>query len=101
MIFLNYTFSRPDGSKFFPIVIDAPNQQEQDPKNLKNMLEFISKNRSEGRQLILGLVDDSGIDFEGVVMCFDTKYFVLDEGSYQSATHEIKHYESINLAIRS
>lgn len=87
-------------STFFPIVIDAPNQQEQDPNNLKKMLKFISENRPAGSQLILGLVDDSGIEFEGKVICFDRKYSVLDEDAYGSTANEIKHYETINLTIR-
>lgn len=88
-------------STFFPIVIDAPNQQEQDQGNLKNMLEFISRNRPEGCQLILGLVDDAGIDFGGKVISFEKKYSVLDEEAYENIANEIKYYECINLAIQN
>lgn len=86
---------------FFPIVIDAPNQQEQDPKNLKKMLAFISNNRPKDHQLILGLVDDSGIDFEGKEVLFDRKYSVLEEETYEHIANEIKPYEVINLATRN
>lgn len=87
-------------STFFPIVIDAPNQQEQDSKNLKKMLEFISNNHPEKRQLILGLVDDSGIIFDGTVLLFNRKYSVLEEEAYGNIAKEIKPYETINLTIR-
>lgn len=37
----------------FPVVIDAPNQQEQDKKNLRKMLNFILESRPVDRQLIV------------------------------------------------
>ncbi len=85
---------------YFPIVIDAPNQQEQDPVNLKKMLNFILTNLPEGKQLVLGLVDDAGINFGGKVIIFDKKYSVLNEESYKDVTDEIKHFELENLAIQ-
>lgn len=85
---------------FFPIVIDAPNQQEQDPENLSKILNFISKKRPKNRQLIVGLVDDAGVKFEGDVISLDKKYSVLLEEKYESVTNEIRHFESVNLAIK-
>jgi len=85
---------------FFPIVIDAPNQQEQDPKNLRKMLEFILASRPLGKQLILGLVDDSGVEFNGKVINFSKKYSVLLEEEYDAVASEMRHYENINLTIQ-
>lgn len=84
---------------YFPIVIDAPNQQEQDKKNLKKMLNFILERRPISKQLILGLVDDAEVDFKGKVIVFDKKYSVLSESYYSEVASEIRHFETINLAI--
>ena len=84
---------------FFPIVIDAPNQQEQDKDNLNKILKFIKERRPKGKQLILGLVDSGDIDFEGKVLEFDKKYSVLNEDFYQTGAEIINHFESQNLAI--
>jgi len=84
---------------FFPIVIDAPNQQEQDKDNLNRMLKFIKKNRPKNKQLIVGLVESGDVDFEGSVIDFDRKYSVLSEDYYHSGVEEIRHFEALNLAI--
>ena len=84
---------------YFPIVIDAPNQQEQDKVNLKKILEFIVKNRPSEKQLILGLVDDAGVDFGGKLISLDKKFSVLNEESYEKVSNELRHFESVNLAL--
>ncbi|BFM18932.1 AAA family ATPase (plasmid) [Maricurvus nonylphenolicus] len=84
---------------FFPIVIDAPNQQEQDKENLNKILSFIKESRPEDKQLIVGLVDSGEVDFEGKVIEFDKKYSVLDENYYDTGSKEINHFESLNLSI--
>jgi len=86
---------------FCPIVIDAPNQQEQDPTNLRKILRFISENRPHDHQLILGLVDDSGIDFGGHTIELGTKYSLLDENEYQGLADEIRYFETKNLELDS
>ncbi len=86
-------------STYFPIIIDAPNQQEQDPDNLKKMLDFISDNRPDEAQLIIGLVDDADVDFNGKIISLDKKYSVLEEGYYLDAVNEIRYYETANLEI--
>lgn len=39
----------------FPFVIDTPQQQGQDPKNLKKMIEVLTKSASEDHQVILAV----------------------------------------------
>lgn len=84
---------------YFPIVIDAPNQQEQDKDNLEKILKFIKSNRPKGKQLILGLVDSGSIEFEGKILTFNKKHSVLDEKFYQDGAEEMKHFETLNLGI--
>lgn len=87
-------------STLFPLIIDAPNQQEQDPKNLRKMLEFVKDNRPEKQQLVIGLVDDSNLDFEGEIITLNKKYSVLEEDKYELLSNEIRHFEAVNLAIK-
>jgi len=104
---LAYNFSvlkaieKNGNATFCPLVIDAPNQQEQDQANLRRILKFISENRSFGHQLILGLVDDSGIDFGGKTLELNTKYSLLDENEYPILSDEIRYYETMNLEYES
>lgn len=84
---------------FFPVIIDAPNQQEQDENNLRKMLNFIKDNNDKGYQLILGLVEDCDVDFGGDVIELKTKNYLLNEEDYPDLSEEIKYYESANLGI--
>lgn len=64
------------------LVIDSPNQQDQDAANLKTMLEFIRDHVPKSEQLILGLVDTQGVRFEGEEVVLHTKWKVLSSGLY-------------------
>lgn len=86
-----------ENATFFPVVIDAPNQQEQDKNNLKRILNFIPENIPDGSQLILGLVDDCDIKFQGKVIDLTSKYSLLQESSYEEHASELSHYERLNL----
>jgi len=86
-------------SVFCPIVIDAPNQQEQDPHNHRKMLEFIKGNMTEDSQLILSLVDDCGIDFGGTIIPMEEKNFALSKEEYKNVAEEIEPYLAANLGI--
>jgi hypothetical protein len=82
----------------FPLVIDAPNQQEQDRQNFQRMLQVIRDERPEGSQLVMAVVDDMGIDFGGsVVELHETNYsLLLDE--YEALADEIRPYINANLS---
>jgi hypothetical protein len=77
-----------------PIVIDSPNQQDQDKVNHSLMLEFIRDHRPEGSQLILCLVDDCKMQFGGRVLTLEDKDFVLREQDYPECASEIAPFES-------
>jgi len=79
-----------DQSVFAPIVIDSPNQQDQDQPNLKTMLTFIRRNRTPDSQLILALVDPQGVDFGGTEIELTEKRHVLDEDLYDSVGSELE-----------
>lgn len=83
----------------FPVIIDSPNQQEQDPDNLKKMLQFIYDRRAANQQVIVGMVDDAGVEFDGKMLEFDKKYSVLNEADYLLHAPELREYEAANLAL--
>ena len=100
---LAYQFSvldaiaRKRNATFCPIVIDAPNQQEQDIENLNRILRFIPENCPEGSQLVLGLVDDAGIQFGGKIIELERKFSLLEQESYSGVAEELRYYEAAQL----
>ncbi|QLY81900.1 hypothetical protein [Clostridium intestinale] len=72
-----------------PMIIDSPNQQDQEDESLK-MLEFIKSNTNDNSQLILGLVNDCGIDFDGLEINLNDKNHLLQEDEYDNVYTEIK-----------
>ena len=75
---------------FFPIVIDSPNQQDQDRTNHEKLLNFIQARRPDGSQLVLGLVDTLGIKFDGTVVKLTEKYSALDGKQYDTVAAEMR-----------
>lgn len=72
------------------MVIDSPNQQAQDKDSLTRILTFIAENQPDGTQLILGLENAMGINFESkVISTPSTKYHLLQEDQYEGVHAEI------------
>jgi hypothetical protein len=73
-----------------PIVIDAPNQQGQDKEHLPQILKFISENQPAATQLILGIENDTGVEFGGkTIHTPSEKYALLQSDQYESVHSEI------------
>lgn len=85
-----HTIHEFSSSTFCPIVIDSPNQQDQDEENLARIRKFINERAPAGSQLILGLVDDGGTDFGGVVHDFTQKYNVLRKEAFDESSERIR-----------
>ncbi|MBZ5503998.1 MAG: hypothetical protein LAO78_00800 [Acidobacteriia bacterium] len=79
---------------FCPIVIDSPQQQEQDKNNLRAMLELMRDQRPNQSQLLLGIVDDLGVDFSGTRIELTEKFNVLRKADYQSVKAEIEPFQN-------
>lgn len=77
-------------SVFCPIVIDSPNQQDQEKANLDKMLDFIIEKKPVGSQLILGLVEMNDISFEGETLILNEKHSLLGKTDYPTISVEIK-----------
>jgi hypothetical protein len=80
-------------STLFPLVIDSPRQQEQDDENYLRMLEFIKEETPEDTQLILGLVDDFGVDFGGITLDLTEKYHALSLAAYSDVAEYVSAFE--------
>lgn len=73
-----------------PIVIDSPNQQGQDKEHLPQILKFIAENQPAGTQLILGIENDTGVEFGGkTINTPSEKYALLQSDQYDSVHAEI------------
>lgn len=74
---------------FCPIVIDSPRQQDQDEDNWNRILSFIRDNQPKDAQLILSLVDDSGITFGGKLIELTEKLSVLSQEEFSDVSAEM------------
>lgn len=81
-----------------PIILDSPNQQDQDENNHVRMLEFIRDKFPKDSQIILGVVDDCGIDFGGDVELLTQKDFCLLEDNYEECAELLRYYEDMVFA---
>lgn len=75
-----------------PIVIDSPNQQDQDQANLTEMFRLIFEQQPSDAQLVLGTVDLPGIDFEGDTVELAVKDRLLNPDRYDEVTSLMKPY---------
>lgn len=67
-----------EGSFTAPMVLDSPNQQDQDAANVAAMIKLIISERPGTGQTILGTVSMHGVDVkDGEVLEFDQKLSVL------------------------
>ena len=84
---------------FAPIVIDSPNQQDQDPEHLSKMLAFIKSERPAGSQLILALVDPGNVAYGGHDVVLDRKLSLLSEQEFSQVAPELQHL--VNAALKA
>lgn len=90
---------RKKNTTLVPLILDAPNQQEQDDSNLETILKFIYKHRYSSQQLIVGLVSDGGVKCDGKVESFTKKYSALNEDDYDELALDIRPFQKANLGL--
>lgn len=73
----------------FPLVIDSPNQQDQDSTNRHKIIEFIFDNTPDDYQLILGTVDLHGVEYDGHTISPTTKLKLLDKDEFDDSYNDI------------
>jgi hypothetical protein len=69
----------------FPLVIDSPNQQDQDEINIKKIIKFIFENTPQDFQLILGTVSLHGVEYEGHTISPISKLSLLSSDEYEES----------------
>lgn len=89
MSFLNIMLKH-SSSPYCPIIIDAPNQQDQDVENVKKMLVLIRDRQPPNSQLILGLVEDFGVELPGKRITLSSKDNLLQEDEYDNVMDEFR-----------
>jgi hypothetical protein len=77
-----------------PIVLDSPNQQDQDAGNHLRMLEFIRDARPPESQLVIFAVDDCDIDFGGKRYVLEEKDFALSEKHYEDVAAQLRPFQA-------
>lgn len=87
-----HTVHRFSTAVFCPIVVDSPQQQEQDKNNLLAMLELIRDNRPKDSQLLLAVVDDMGVEFGGRRLDFGTSKGLLQQSEYEIVQQQMAPY---------
>ena len=73
----------------FPLIIDSPNQQDQDATNRHKIIKFIFDNTPEDYQLILGTVDLHGFEYEGHTISPATKLKLLNNEEFEDSYGEV------------
>ncbi|WP_254510278.1 hypothetical protein [Anatilimnocola floriformis] len=84
------TIAKRSTSCFCPIVIDSPKQQDQDDANWEKIIEFTRDFLPTDSQLVLGLVDDMGINFGGNVIELKEKFSVMNKESYEEVASIVR-----------
>lgn len=73
----------------FPLVIDSPNQQDQDAINRNKIIKFIFENTPDDYQLILGTVDLHGVEYEGHTIAPANKLNLLDCDEFEDGYNKV------------
>lgn len=82
-----------------PVVIDSPNQQDQDDVNLHVVLEFIADSLPDSMQLIVCVTKDSNAALDKRIL-FDKKYSMLEGEQFEAVEAEIGPlYRRMNAAL--
>jgi hypothetical protein len=89
-----YTFfhlmEKYSSTTYFPLIVDSPNQQDQDIEHIDKILKFIDENQPKNSQLILGVAETYGVDFNCKSIELTEKYSLLSESEYDNVYDEIK-----------
>jgi hypothetical protein len=82
-----------------PVVIDSPNQQDQDDLNLHVVLGFIAESLPASMQLIVCVTKDSDARLDKKIV-FNKKYSMLLSEFYEEVESDIGPlYRQMNLAL--
>ncbi len=72
-----------------PIVVDTPNQQEQDPLNKERIYSFLRDFQPKKSQMVLALGDEAGIDFGGKTVEFFEEGALMNRDEFEASANWI------------
>ncbi|RCR68535.1 AAA family ATPase [Larkinella punicea] len=87
-----YLMAKYSTTTFCPIVIDSPNQQDQDIEHIDKIMNFISDNQPENSQMILGVAELYNMEFNGKIIELNEKYSLLQKDEYDFVNLEMRPY---------
>ena len=85
-----HTIDQHSTACFCPVVIDSPNQQDQDEANLHAMLRLILDERPKDAQLVLGTVSLFGVPYSGKTIELFEKDHLLSENEFDATSERIR-----------
>ncbi|MPN64236.1 hypothetical protein SDC9_212007 [bioreactor metagenome] len=74
---------------YFPLIVDSPNQQDQDVEHIDKIMTFIQSNQPNDSQLILGLAETYGVNFNCKIVTLNEKYGLLQSNEYETVYDEL------------
>lgn len=77
-------------STFCPIIIDSPKQQDTDDVNWQSVLQFLKTFRPPQSQMVLGVVNDHGVQLGGTVIEFTDEQHGLNLSEYDQGVARIR-----------
>lgn len=87
-----HTIQKYSTALFAPIVIDTPNQNEQDQDNINAMIKFAFENRPKNTQFVLGAVYLHEYDYQGYSIIPTEKDSFLQKSQFDEVTNLFKPY---------
>lgn len=101
---LLHTTKRFGGTKVCPLIIDSPQQQEQDSSNVSAIFKFIFSNALDSQQLILGTISTDAVPDETIpeganrIVLSNEKYSVLRRDQFAEAIADVGEMHELLLA---
>ncbi len=101
---LLHTMKKFGGTKVCPLIIDSPQQQEQDPSNVSAIFKFIFSKALDGQQLILGTISTEAVPYETIpdganrIVLSNEKYSVLRRDQFSAAIADVGEMHELMLA---
>lgn len=84
---------------FCPIIIDAPNQQDQDMVSRRRMMTLLAKHAPNDAQIIVGLVNSAGVKLPGTLFALEGRSSVLVEKEYLLLSEHFRKLQNLRTAF--
>lgn len=84
-----YLMKQFSSTTYCPLIIDSPNQQDQDIEHLDKILGFINETQPDNSQLVLGLAETHGVNFDCHTIELTEKFSLLQQSEYADVLSEI------------